>query len=57
MADPVLGVARAFPTQEMKVPACSIDGTFAQSMGMKMNGQLAAIQPIVPQTRISGKSF
>ena len=57
IAGPVLSVAecRAQPGDEP--PASAIDGTFAQSIGMKMNGQLAAIQPIVPQTRTKPKSF
>ena len=57
MAGPVFGVPRAFPSQVTKPPASAIEGTFAQSIGMKMNGQLAAIQPTVPQTRIKPKSF
>src|SRR5437868_2271194 len=57
IASPVLSVPSAVPSQEMKPPAWSIDGTLAQSIGMKMNGQLAAIQPIVPQTRMAPKSF
>src|SRR4029077_9282251 len=54
---PVFGVASALPSQEMNPPASAMAGTFDQSMGMKMNGQLAAIQPIVPQTRTKPKSF
>ena len=56
MAGPVLGVPSALPSQEMK-PAGLLPslGTLAQSIGMKMNGQLAAIQPIVPQTRMQAE--
>src|SRR5262249_41480199 len=57
IAVPVFGVASALPSQEANPPACSIDGTFAQSIGMNTNGQATAIQPIVPQTRIVPKSF
>ena len=57
MASPVLGVPSAFPSHETNPPASAIEGTFAQSIGMKMNGQLAAIQPSVPQTRMRPKSF
>ena len=48
---------RLCPARRRTRPACAIAGTFAQSIGMKMNGQLAAIQPIVPQSRIEPKSF
>src|SRR4051794_24134232 len=56
IAGPVLSVDRAVPSQVTTPPACPIDGTFCQSIGMNTNGQLAAIQPIVPQTRILPKS-
>ena len=54
---PVLSVPSAVPIQETKPPASAIDGTLAQSIGMKTNGQAAAIQPMVPQTRMKPKSF
>src|SRR5881398_3714949 len=57
IAGPVLRVESAVPSQETNPPAWAIDGTFVQSIGMRTNGQLAAIQPIVPQTRILPKSF
>src|SRR5262245_42341848 len=56
IAGPVLSVPSAVPSQETSPPASPNDGTLAQSIGMKMNGQLAAIQPIVPQTRTKPKS-
>ena len=43
-------------SQFMKPLSCANEGTRAQSMGMKTNGQLAAIQPIVPHTRTGPKS-
>src|SRR3954451_18360444 len=46
----------ALPSQAMNPPAAAIDGTFDQLIGMKMKGQLAAIQPIVPQSRTNPKS-
>ena len=49
-------VPRAFPSQSMKPPASDIEGILAQSARMKMNGQLAAIQPIVPHRRTFPKS-
>ena len=55
IAGPVLSVESAVPSQATNPPAWAIDGTFAQSIGMKMNGQLAAIQPIVPQSRIESE--
>src|SRR4051794_8637211 len=57
IADPVLSVESALPSQATAPPACAIVGTLAQSIGMKMNGQLAAIQPIVPQSRTNPKSW
>jgi hypothetical protein len=45
------------PSQATNPPAWAIAGTFAQSIGMKISGQLAAIQPIVPQSRTNPKSF
>src|SRR5438270_6282166 len=57
IAGPVLSVESAVPSHETNPPAWSIDGTFAQSIGIKMNGQLAAIQPIVPQSRTKPNSF
>src|SRR5262249_15023514 len=57
ISGPVLSVPRAVPNQEMSPSVWANDGTLAQSIGMKMNGQLAAIQPIVPQTRMNPKSF
>src|SRR5579883_413965 len=57
IAPPVFGVARAVPSHETNPPACAIDGTFAQSIGMKTNGQATAIQPIVPKTRMVPNSF
>src|SRR4051812_7639873 len=47
---PVLDVPRASPNQVTN-PTSPRAGTFDQSTRMKMNGQLAAIHPIVPQTR------
>src|SRR5690349_6113725 len=57
IAGPVLSVESALPSQGTNPPACAIAGTCAQSIGMKMNGQLAAIQPIVPQSRTNPNSF
>src|SRR3954454_11090568 len=57
IAGPVLSVESAFPSHAIAPPACAIDDTLAQSIGMKMNGQLAAIQPMVPQSRTNPKSF
>src|ERR1041384_3134596 len=49
IAGPVFKVDNAVPSHFTKPPASLIVGTFAQSIGMKINGQLAAIHPIVPQ--------
>src|SRR5687768_8470927 len=42
-AAPVSGVPNADPSHGTNPPAASNDGTLAQSVRMKMNGQLAAI--------------
>src|SRR5437899_12635985 len=52
IAGPVFNVDNAVPSHFTKPPASLMLGTFAQSIGMKINGQLAAIHPIVPQTRM-----
>ena len=59
IAGPVLSTSleSTIPSQFTNPLVSEIAGTFVQSIGMKMNGQLAAIQPIVPQTRMNPKSF
>src|SRR5262245_16769119 len=47
---PSLDVPRAVPSQ-LTNPTSPMAGTFAQFTRMKMNGQLATIHPMVPQTR------
>src|SRR5262245_10775701 len=47
---PSLDVPRAVPSQ-LTNPTSPMAGTFAQLTRMKMNGQLATIHPMVPQTR------
>src|SRR5688572_19275419 len=54
---PVFTVESALPSQATNPPASLMEGTAAQSIGMKTKGQAAAIQPIVPQTRTIPKSF
>src|SRR5688500_5058317 len=58
---PERGVPNAVPSQPMKPSLASeaeiLASTAAESTRMKMNGQLAAIQPIVPHSRTGPKSF
>ena len=57
IAGPVFRVPSAFPSHETQLSPWPCAGTFAQSIGMKMSGQAAAIQPNVPHTRMNPKSF
>ena len=52
---PSSDVPSAVPSQSTN-PTSRIAGTCAQSTRMKMNGQRAAIQPIVPHTRTGPNS-
>ena len=56
MTGPVLGVPKTEPIQLTK-PTSPMAGIWVQSASRKTKGRLAAIQPMVPQTRTKPKSF